>query len=182
MHLKQIKSRCLKRTARSSFIFPAVINHTHSFFFPLSLLLLLTRSSPPFILATVDMWLLEWARETPPLRTHSCGNQSCHFSNYLKQSFPSPALHYLAVSFPLSSSLLSSLFLCSLSPSSHSHRPIIGDTFQLCRIQWKRVTEHPRPNKNPQKEEELSPVTSARAGCPQLMLLTFFFFAVLCRV
>lgn len=117
-------------------------------------------------------------KRAPPVYPNSCGNQSCHFLNYLKQSLPSPALHYLTVSPYLPLSLLiitSSLFLCALSPSSHSHRPIIGDTFQLCKIQSEAVAEHQSSNKNTKEEGELSAVTSDWAGCPQLTLSDVFF-------
>lgn len=171
MRLKRMESRC-------SLIFHLCGTY-QSTLLPLSALASGQDPHHLFISATVD--LCEggcWRESEKALPPAPSQHQSCHFSNYLKQSFPSPALHYLAVSpLSLSSSWLSSLFLCSFTrpPSSYSHRPIIWDTFQLRKIQSERVAEHQRPNKNPQTEGELSAVTSVWAGCPQLTLSDFFF-------
>lgn len=158
LHLKLMVSHSFN----SSLIFHLCSSYqsSSSFSFLSLSLLASTGSLPPFISATVDL-CEGGCRSEPP---HSCGNQSCHFSNYPKQSFPSPALHYFAVSPSFSFSLhhyfLHYFSVLSRAPSSHSHRPIIGDTFQLCKIQSEGGAEHQRPNKSLLNEGELSSVTS----------------------
>lgn len=103
VHLKEMKSHCFN----CSLIFHLCTTYQSSvlLFIPSPLSpITLTASSPPFISATVDLYEggCRSEPEKAPLPKPPCGNQSCHFSNYLKQSFPSPALHYLAERLSLS--------------------------------------------------------------------------------
>lgn len=124
MRLKRMESRC-------SLIFHLCGTY-QSTLLPLSALASGQDPHNLFISATVD--LCEggcWRESEKALPPAPSQHQSCHFSNYLKQSFPSPALHYLAVS-PLSLSPHHD-FLHSFSVLSLAlHHPIAkGQLFEI---------------------------------------------------